>query len=267
VCVTARFDGVFTLDGAEGVGRVTRAGLPVKPGMAAINPVPYKHVLDEVKRVLTRGADITISVPGGEELAQKTFNPRLGIVGGISILGTTGRVEPWSEAAYQESLIPQLDVARAAKIKTLVLVPGAKGERAAVREGYPDEAIIQMGNYAGMMLEAAAQRDFKSIVVVGHASKIAKLARGDFDTHSRRAPMPLDVLAECAASAGWSRDRAETLEQQNNTEAAIREIVEAGEGTVLDLAAERVASAIKEAYGLKARVILTDSHGETVGRN
>jgi cobalt-precorrin-5B (C1)-methyltransferase len=267
VCMSARFDGLFTLDGAEGVGRVTREGLPVKPGRAAINPVPYKYILGEVERVLTRGADITISIPGGEELAKKTFNPRLGIVGGLSILGTTGRVEPWSEAAYQESLIPQLDVARAAKVSTPVLVPGAKGERAASREGFQSEALIQMGNYAGMMLEAAGERGFENVVLMGHAAKIAKLARGDFDTHSRNSPMPLDVLAQSAQEAGWSSDRASALQQLPTTEEAVRQIVKAGEGEVLDMAAKRVARAVKAGYGLKARVILTDGRGDVVGQS
>lgn len=267
VCVTPRFDGRFTLDGAEGIGRVTRVGLPVKPGRAAINPVPYRHILGEVQRVLTQGADITISIPAGEELAVKTFNPRLGIVGGLSILGTTGRVEPWSEAAYQESLIPQLDVARAAGVSRPVMVPGAKGERAALRAGFDPEAIIQVGNFIGMMLEAAVARGFKSVTVLGHASKIAKLARGDFDTHSRRSPMPLDVIADCARESGWSSQRAASLTRLATTEAAVSRMIKAGEGAVLDLAAARVARAIKGRFGIKAAVILTDGRGEVVGKN
>lgn len=266
VCVAPRFDGRFTLDGAEGVGRVTLEGLPVKPGRAAINPVPHKHILEEVRRVLTRGADITVSIPAGEELAKKTFNPRLGIVGGLSVLGTTGRVEPWSEAAYQESLIPQLDVARAAKVGSPVLVPGAKGERAAAGEGYPAEAIVQMGNHAGMMLSAAAERGFDRVVILGHAAKIAKLARGEFDTHSRRSPMPIDVLAESAVEAGWSSRRAAALKRLPTTEAAVRRIVKAGEGQVLDITAARVARAVGDRFGVTAEVILTDGRGAVVGR-
>lgn len=267
VCISPRFDGRFTLDGAEGVGRVTLEGLPVKPGRAAINPVPYKYILGEVRRVLTRGADITISIPGGEELAARTFNPRLGIVGGLSVLGTTGRVEPWSEAAYQESLIPQLDVARAAGVSRPVIVPGAKGERAAIKAGYKEAEIVQCGNFAGMMLAAAAERGFTRVVIAGHASKIVKIARGDFDTHSRRSPMPLDVIADCARAYGWSSRRAAALEKLPTTEAAIRRIIEAGDGDILDLAARRVARAVRKSYGLGARVILTDTRGQTVGRS
>ena len=154
-CVIGRLDGHFSVDGAEGVGRVTLEGLPVKPGEAAINPVPLKYILGEAERVLPRGADVTISIPEGEELASQTFNPRLGIIGGLSVLGTTGRVEPWSSAAYQESLLPQLDIARAAGVKRPVLVPGAKGERAALAAGCDQKAIVQTGNFTGMMLAAA----------------------------------------------------------------------------------------------------------------
>ena len=266
VCVAPRFDGRFSLEGAEGVGRVTLEGLPVQPGLAAINPVPCKHIMAEVKRVLTRGADITVSIPGGEELASKTFNPRLGIVGGLSILGTTGRVEPWSEAAYQESLIPQLDVARAAGVRSPVLVPGAKGEQAAVKAGKAAEAVVQTGNFMGMMLQAVRERGFNSVTIVGHAAKIAKLARDDFDTHSRRSPMPLDVLADCAVEAGWTRRRAAGLKSLPTTEAALQRIISAGDGKIIDLAAARVAAAVKERYSLKARVVLTDSRGAVAGK-
>jgi cobalt-precorrin-5B (C1)-methyltransferase len=267
VCVSARLDGRFYLDGAEGVGRVTLEGLPVKPGRAAINPVPEKFIRKEVKQILHRGADITISIPDGERLAVKTFNPRLGIVGGLSILGTTGRVEPWSEAAYQESLIPQLDIARAGKVRRPVLVPGAKGERAAIKAGYEDKQVMQMGNFAGMMLEAARERGFRKATLLGHAAKIAKLARGDFNTHSRRSPMPLDILADCAGESGWSKRRAQALMSLQNTEAAIRRIIAAGDGEIIDCAARRVAWAVKQDYGIDADVVLTDNHGEVVGRS
>ena len=268
VCVAARLDGHLLVDGAEGVGRVTKEGLPVKPGSAAINPVPMKHIKKEILRVLPWGAEVTISIPEGEELAKRTFNPKLGIIGGISILGTTGRVEPWSSAAYQQSLLPQLDIARAAGIKRPVLVPGAKGERAALAAGYEPVAIVQTGNFAGMMLAAARERGYRRVVILGHASKTAKMARGDFNTHSRRSPMPLDVLAACAEASGWSRRRAQALMAVPTTEAALQRLIAAGmEGqAVIDEAARRVAAAVKREYGLTAEVLLTDAHGMVVGR-
>ena len=266
VCVSARLDGCFSVDGAEGVGRVTLAGLPVAVDNAAINPVPMKHILAEAERVLPSGADVTVSVPDGDELAKRTFNPRLGILGGISILGTTGRVEPWSTKAYQESLVPQLDVMRAAGIETPVLVPGAKGERAARAAGYHSESIAQTGNYVGMMVAAAAERGFAHIILVGHTSKLAKLARGDFDTHSRRSPAPLDVLADCAESSGWDVEQANKLKLLPTTEAALRRLLDQDAGAALACAAARAAQALRREYGIEAQVLLTDGEGEIVGR-
>jgi len=268
VCVEPRLDGKFSVDGAEGVGRVTLEGLPVKPGLAAINPVPMRYIRQEVRQILPRGADVTISIPEGDELAKRTFNPKLGIIGGLSILGTTGRVEPWSTRAYQESLLPQLDVARAAGYDEPMLVPGAKGESAALRAGFEPLAIVHTGNFAGMMLAAARERGISKVTLLGHASKLAKIARGDFDTHSRHSAMPLDVLAACAEAVGWSSERAQALMALPTTEAALRQLTGAGaEGAaVLDEAARRVAARVKEAYGVTASVMLTDSHGDIVGQ-
>ncbi|MBI5870291.1 MAG: cobalamin biosynthesis protein CbiD [Actinobacteria bacterium] len=269
VCVVGRLDGQFLVEGAEGVGRVTLEGLPVPPGEAAINPVPREYIIREARRVLPLGAEITISIPEGEELALKTFNPKLGIIGGLSILGTTGRVEPWSSEAYQQSLLPQLDVARAAGVEVPVLVPGAKGERAALAAGYEPVAIVQTGNFAGMLLAAARQRGFSRVVLLGHASKTVKLARGDFNTHSSHSPMPLDVLADCAEASGWSHRRAQELLAMPTTEAALQRLTAAGKAgrAALDEAARRVAAAILQEYGITAEVMLTDAHGTVIGNS
>ncbi len=264
-CVVARLDGRFYVDGAEGVGRVTREGLAVRPGRPAINPVPLSRIRQEARRVLPRGAEVTVSIPAGEQLAPRTFNPRLGIIGGLSILGTTGRVEPWSAAAYQESLLPQLDVARAAGVREPVLVPGAKGEKAALAAGFDRAAVVQAGNYMGMMMEAAAGRSFRRVTLVGHASKLAKLARGDFDTHSRRSPMPLDVLADAARAAGLSARLARSLPLMPTTEAAVQKLLHSGRSQVLDEVARRAAARAGGRYGLKVRVFITDAGGRIAG--
>lgn len=268
VCVAPRLDGRFYIDGAEGVGRVTLPGLPVKPDEAAINPVPLRHIREEARKVLPHGAEVTISIPGGMELAARTFNPGLGILGGLSILGTTGRVEPWSSAAYQESLLLQLDVARAAGVKRPVLVPGAKGEQAALKAGFERLAVVQTGNYIGMMLAAARERGIRRVTLLGHASKLLKIARGDFNTHSRRSPMPLDVLAACAEGAGWSRRRARALESLPTTEAALERLLSGdGEGAAaLEKAARLVVARVKKDFGITAGVWLTDRSGNVIGK-
>lgn len=264
--VSPRRDGRVYVDGGEGVGRVTLEGLPVKVGKAAINPVPLRHVRREVRRVLSQGAEVTISVPDGGKLAARTFNSRLGIVDGISILGTTGRVEPWSAEAYRESLLPQLDIARAAGVRRPALVPGGKGERAARKSGFAPAAVVQAGNHFGFMLAAAKQRGFRQVALVGHASKLLKLARGDFNTHSRRSRMPLDVLADSAEAAGWSRRRARSLALLPTTEAAIKKLLDAGAGGALDEGARRVAAVVNDSFGIGAEVMLTDRRGKIVGR-
>lgn len=263
--VQPRRDGRVYVKGGEGVGRVTLAGLAIKPGRPAINPVPLRHIRREA-RATSGGADVTISIPAGAGLARRTFNPRLGIAGGISVLGTTGRVEPWSAAAYQESLLPQLDMARAAGVRRPVLVPGGKGEKAALKAGFQPRAVVQAGNFMGFMLAAARERGFKQVALAGHASKLLKLARGDFNTHSRVSPMPLNVLAECAEVAGFSRKRAAALKLLPTTEAVLDELKGEGGSPVLEEGARRVAAAVKDRYGLAAEVLLTDRRGRVVAR-
>ncbi len=265
--MAARRDGRIVVNGGEGVGKVTLPGLAVAPGRPAINPAPLRQLRAEAAALMPGGAGVIISIPGGEKLAGRTFNPRLGIEGGLSILGTTGRVEPWSAKAYQESLIPQLDVAAASGLKEPVLVPGAKGEKAAFKSGYTPAEIIQTGNYAGIMLKAARARGFRQVIMVGHVSKLAKLARGDFDTHSRRSGPPLDVLAAMAEKRGLSSGQALVLKRLPTTEAAVKQLIAAGMTGVLDEVAEKVAAAVSQHFDLKAKIMLTDGAGAIVGQS
>ena len=179
-----------------GVGTVTKAGLAVPPGEPAINPVPRRMIAAAIREVTDRGVRVVISIPGGEELAQRTFNPRLGIVGGLSILGTTGIVRPFSCSALRESLRCALAVAAAAGIRTPILVPGHIGERAAQRHfGVPAERIVEVGNEWGFALDAAAGHPFTGLLVLGHPGKLAKLTAGAWDTHSQRSPSALPTVA------------------------------------------------------------------------
>jgi len=180
----------------EGVGIVTRPGLSVPPGEAAINPVPRQMIRQAVAEVAARAVKVTISVPGGRELAEKTFNPRLGIVGGLSILGTTGRVRPFSHPALQASLKCGVDVAVACQIAHPVLVPGHIGERAAHRHfELRQEQVIEVSNEWGFMLELVARAPFKHILALGHPGKLAKLAAGAWNTHSSRSESAVPVVA------------------------------------------------------------------------
>ena len=199
--VHAKVKRIFTqtieIDGGEGVGRVTKPGLQVPVSHAAINPVPRRMIEGAVKEVIGNncGLKIVISVPDGKALGEKTFNPKLGIIGGISIIGTTGIVRPMSEDAFKTSLLCGLDIAQGIGYETVVLVPGSLGERSTLNLfDVPKDQVIQISNFVGFMLTAAGQRNFKRIILAGHPGKLAKLLRGDFQTHSAVSKPANDIL-------------------------------------------------------------------------
>lgn len=183
----------------EGVGTVTKRGLALPPGEPAINPAPRKIITQAVREITDRGLKITISIPGGREVAQKTFNPRLGIEGGLSVLGTTGIVRPFSLPAMMESLKCCIDVAEAEGVHAPVLVPGHIGERAAMKNfRISDRQIIQVSNQWGFMLDELARRSFAQALVVGHPGKLAKMIEGEWDTHSSQSGSAVPIVAELA---------------------------------------------------------------------
>lgn len=179
--------GAISFCAGAGVGTVTKPGLSVKPGEPAVNPIPRMMIVRSVRELTNRGVRITLSIPGGEELAERTFNPRLGIQGGLSILGTSGRVRPFSCAALRTSLRCGLDVLAATGIRFPVFVPGHIGKRAAQKHFKVEEdQIMEVSNEWGYVLDEAALIGFSGILILGHPGKLAKLAVGDWDTHSSR---------------------------------------------------------------------------------
>lgn len=183
----------------EGVGIVTKPGLALPPGEPAINPGPRRMIEAAVREVTDRGLCITIAIPAGVELAARTFNPRLGIVGGISVLGTTGRVRPFSLDAVLKTMECSYNVALACGIRFPVLVPGNIGEGAARRHfQLRDEQVVAVGNEWGSMLDLAALRPPEGLLVLGHPGKLAKLPLGHWDTHSSRSASPVCSIRELA---------------------------------------------------------------------
>ncbi len=179
----------------DGVGTVTKPGLAIPPGEPAINPVPRRMIAQAVREVTPRGIRVTVAIPGGAELSRKTFNPRIGVLGGLSILGTTGIVRPFSCSAMRESLRCSLDVAAAAGVRALAFVPGHIGERAArTHFRVADEQVVEVGNEWGFALDEALRRPFTALLVMGHPGKLAKLTAGDWDTHSARSGSALPVV-------------------------------------------------------------------------
>ena len=205
--VAASAGGVVFRAGA-GVGTVTKAGLPVAVGEPAINPVPrqmMEGVVAEMAAAFGQAADveITISVPGGEEIAQKTWNPRLGIKGGLSILGTTGVVRPFSCAAWIASIHRGVDVARADGLAHVAGCTGATSERV-VQEmfGLPDHAMLDMGDFSGGLLKYIRKNPVPRITIGGGIGKMTKLAQGAVDLHSSRSQVDFVALNEMARNAG-----------------------------------------------------------------
>lgn len=189
--------GSIAFAGGDGVGRVTLPGLSVAVGEPAINPGPRGMITAALREVSDKGYRVTVSIPGGAEIAQKTFNPKLGIVGGLSILGTTGIVRPYSLEAMRASLLCGLDVTLAAGIANPIFVPGNLGAKAAQQHfAVADLQIVEVGNDWGLLLDKALERGTRNFLLLGHPGKLAKLWLGEWDTHSSRSAMAVgDVLA------------------------------------------------------------------------
>lgn len=224
----------IVIDGGEGVGRVTLPGLDQPVGAAAINSTPRRMIAEQLesaaaKAGYTGGLRAVISVPEGEALAKRTFNPRLGIVGGISILGTSGIVKPMSEAALLDSLYLEMDQRRAAGTEDLLLTPGNYGESFA-REvlGLNLDRWCMCSNYLGAAIDHAAGAGFRSVLVVGHLGKLIKAAAGCMNTHSKTADARRETLTAHAALAGADRALLRALFDSPTTDAGVELLKQAG---------------------------------------
>ncbi|AHJ12816.1 MULTISPECIES: cobalt-precorrin-5B (C(1))-methyltransferase CbiD [Sulfurospirillum] len=214
------------IKGGEGVGVATKKGLPIGVGEPAINPVPQvmiKQSVIEVIDILKQGIEVEIFVPKGEEIAKRTLNYKLGIHGGISILGSTGIVKPMSEEAYKDSLSIELKAMyQQQDTDTFVFTFGNYGRKFATNNlGLVDENIIIISNFVGFMLEKACEFGIKKILFVGNIGKIVKVAGGIFHTHSRVSDARLEIMAANAIKAGEKLDVIQKILKANTTEEAV----------------------------------------------
>jgi cobalt-precorrin-5B (C1)-methyltransferase len=277
ICATvragARGAGV-TFKAGEGVGTVTRAGLPVPPGEPAINPVPrrmIKAAIDEVAAAVGGASDVEveIAIPGGEALAAKTVNRRLGIIGGLSILGTTGIVVPYSCSAWIHSIHSGIDVARAAGLTHIAGATGANSE-AGVQKLYslPETALIDMGDFVGGMLKYLRRHPVPRVTIAGGVAKMTKLAQGLSDLHSKRGAVDLGELANFAAAAGGSAALCERILAANTAAQAFAltqaEGIALGDGVAQ--AARETAANLVAGCNIDIEILVFDREQNLVGR-
>ena len=263
-----------TFRAGEGVGTVTRPGLPVPPGEPAINPVPREMIRRAVHEICARfGASgdviVEIAIPGGAALALKTLNPRLGIVGGLSILGTTGVVVPYSCAAWIYGIRQGIDVARAIGLTHVAGATGATSETAVQRlYSLPEAALIDMGDFAGGMLKYLRRYPVPRVTIAGGFAKMAKLGQGLLDLHSRAGALDRDWLAGLLESAGAAPDlitlaRTANTAQQVLVEAEARRVPA---GDLIAAAAWQTGAAVLDGTGIVLDVVVFDREGRLTGR-
>ena len=247
--VTLNDSGEISLQGGEGIGTVTRKGIGLPTGSPAINRTPRHTIETAVREAIgpTRGAQVEIFAPEGALRAQKTYNARLGILGGISIIGPTGIVTPMSEESWKRSLSLELEIKRAAGLERVVLVPGNHGERF-VREqmGIDPQMVVTMSNFVGYMIEEAVRLGFRQIVLIGHPGKLIKIAAGIFHTHSHIADARMETLVAHLALLGAPLPLLTLVSECDTTEAAMAHIDAWGYQRLYNHLAERICQRVLE---------------------
>ena len=267
-------ESIIEIRGGEGVATVTKPGLGLDVGGPAVNPVPRRNITDMVREELEGssylGAVVTISVPGGEEMAKKTTNARLGLIGGISILGTTGIVKPYSTAAYRASVVQAIDVAREHGETELVLTTGGKSEAYAMKlhPHLPEDAFIQVGDFVGTALRHCARRGASCAIIVGMMGKLSKMADGKMMTHAAGSEVNRELLASLAAELGGSEDVVAEIRRANTARHVLELCSAAGLTAITSLICRRVAMhATNHAEGaIAVHSYLVDFNGALLGQ-
>lgn len=247
--VKLRDDAHITITGGTGVGKVTQKGIGLPIGHSAINKTPLQTIEAAVREVLgpERGADVVIFAPEGEERALRTYNSRLGILGGISILGTTGIVTPMSEESWKRTLAIELEQKRENGLDKVIFVPGNHGERFVREQLQVDtQLVVTMSNFVGYMLQEAERLAFRHVVMVGHLGKLIKVAAGIFHTHSHIADGRMETLVTHLALAGAPNELLRQVYHCLTTEAAMDLIAQAGYESVYDAIATRIVDRVQQ---------------------
>lgn len=266
VYAQVRFSDTYCLKGGIGIGTVTKPGLSVSIGEPAINPVPRQMIQNAVHEVLPEGktVEVTISAPEGVEKAKKTFNPKLGIVGGLSIIGTSGIVEPMSEDALKETMRVELRMLMANGHKDIIFAPGNYGRDYARENNMDDSRIVKTSNFIGFMMDEAERQGVESVLWIGHLGKMVKVASGIFQTHSKYADGRMETLAAHLALLEAPLDLIKLVMQSNTTDEAVDHVKAAGYMHVFDQIANAISNRCADrAHGevKVGTVIFTKAHG------
>ncbi|MCK4492832.1 MAG: cobalt-precorrin-5B (C(1))-methyltransferase [Methylococcales bacterium] len=242
--------------GGKGIGKITMRGLGLEVGGAAINPVPHKNILENIQQVAhdllqQHGLEITVSVPDGELMAKKTLNARLGIIGGISILGTTGIVHPYSTAAFRASVVQGVEVAANQGLSTVVLTTGGRTEKFTIKT-LPElhqACFVQMGDFLSPALDTAKNVGIQKIIIGGMVGKLTKMAQGEKITHARRNPVNTQLLADIARSVGADKNVCQAIANNETARYAGERMEELGLSELFYQAlCKRVVSTLKNRY-------------------
>lgn len=266
----------IVIDGGIGVGRVTKPGLGLEIGKAAINPTPSKMIQSAVEEILNQqdkksvGVSVIISVPKGQEIAKKTDNPRLGILGGISILGTTGIVIPYSTASFAASIRQSIDVSKAMGSDTVILTTGGRSEdyaRAIYGSSIADHAYIQIGDFIGFGIKQCATKEIKKAYVVGFIGKLTKMAMGIKQTHVKGSHVDMNFLSDLAGECGANSELVMQIKGANTARHVSELIDKSGLNSFYDNLCKAVHIHLTKhsQSQLKIKIILLDFDGKIIG--
>jgi cobalt-precorrin-5B (C1)-methyltransferase len=264
------------IDGGIGVGRVTKPGLGLEIGKAAINPTPLKMINQAIGEILEKqqknryGLSILISVPKGEEIAKRTDNPRLGIIGGISILGTTGIVIPYSTASFAASIRQSIDVSIAMGSDSVILTTGGRSEdfaRSIFGNSVADHAYIQIGDFIGFSIKQCAIKKIKKAYVIGFIGKLTKMAMGVKQTHVKGSHVDMNFLAVLASRCGANNDLVKKIKLANTARHVGELIDQSGLSMFFDVLCEEVYNHLSKdsPSDLHIKIILLDFTGKVIG--
>ena len=264
------------IDGGIGVGRVTKPGLGLEIGKAAINPTPLKMINQAIGEILEKqqknryGLSILISVPKGEEIAKRTDNPRLGIIGGISILGTTGIVIPYSTASFAASIRQSIDVSIAMGSDSVILTTGGRSEdfaRGIFGNSVADHAYIQIGDFIGFSIKQCAIKKIKKAYVIGFIGKLTKMAMGVKQTHVKGSNVDMNFLATLANRCGANKELVKKIKLANTARHVGELIDQSGLSMFYDVLCEEVYNHLSK-YSpseLQIEIVLLDFTGKIIG--